>query len=62
MTAAQVRAAFWSVHFVNGVPREFRGKSQNELPADLRCAFVDFVDSLHRSGDITDRVANSVTL
>lgn len=29
--------------------------------ADTRCAFVDYVESLHRSGVISDRLANRAT-
>jgi hypothetical protein len=62
MTAQDVRRAFWLTFFVEGCPREYRGKTQNELPADLRMAFVDYVDSLARNGEISERVAQSVTL
>jgi hypothetical protein len=62
---AQVRAAFWREYHYNGVrrkPSEFWGKSQNQLPADIRCAFVDFVDGLARDNAITERMAERVTL
>ena len=69
---AQVRAAFWRDVDTHGVsallrgraskPRRFYGKSQNQLPADIRCAFVDFVDVLARDGAITGRLAERVTL
>jgi hypothetical protein len=29
---------------------------------NTRCAFVDFIDQLHRAGQITDRTANRITL
>jgi hypothetical protein len=58
----QIRDAFWNVFCVDGEPREFRGKSQNDLPVDVRCAFVDFVDHLHREGIISDALAHRVTL
>lgn len=61
-SASQVRDAFWHIFCVEGKPREFYGKSQNDLPADVRCAFVDFVDSLARDGTITERLASMVTL
>lgn len=61
-TQAEVREAFWQTFCVDGKPKEFRGKSQNELPADVRCAFVDFVDSLARDGTITENLASRVTL
>lgn len=61
-TQAQVRDAFWNVFCVEGKPKEYRGKSQNELPTDVRCAFVDFVDSLARDGTISEALAHRVTL
>ena len=61
-TQAQVRAAFWDTYCVDGVPREYRGKSQNDLPADVRVAFVDYVDHLARNGDISESLARRVTL
>lgn len=61
-TQADVRDAFWLTFFVEGKPREFRGKSQNDLPADIRCAFVEFVDALHRDGTISEDLAARVTL
>jgi hypothetical protein len=61
-TQADVRNAFWLTFFVEGKPRRYYGKTQNELPADLRCAFVDFVDSLARDGTISETLAQRVTL
>lgn len=58
----QIREAFWQTFCVNGVPREFRGKRQNDLPTDVRCAFVDFVDHLAREGTISESLASRVTL
>jgi hypothetical protein len=37
-------------------------KPQNDQDTDTRCAFVDFIDQLHRAGQITDRTANRITL
>ncbi len=31
-------------------------------PADIRTAWVDFVDAQHRAGNITDKVADNATL
>ena len=59
--AAEVRSAFWRSMFATK-PRHLWGKSQNDLPAALRCAFVDFVDALAREGTISERLASSVTL
>lgn len=59
---SEIRDAFWLTYFVEGKPRELYGKSQNDLPADLRAAFVDFVDYLAREGTISDALAQRVTL
>jgi len=56
-----VRATFWGT-FPDGKPREFRGKSQNQLPADWRALWCDFVDALARDGTISERLARQVTL
>ena len=61
-TQSQVRDAFWNVFYVEGKPREYYGKTQNQLPADVRCAFVDFVDGLAREGTISEALAARVTL
>jgi hypothetical protein len=61
-TQADVRNAFWLTFFVEGKPAKYRGKHQNDLPTDIRCAFVDFVDSLQRDGTIDDELAQRVTL
>ena len=69
-TQRQVRAAFWE--FV----REFPALGRNITPrrisnyagngkmhnTDTRCAFVDFVDMLSRNGDISETLADRVTL
>ena len=61
-TQTDIRNAFWNVFFVEGKPRRFYGKSQNDLPADLRMAFVNFVDELERDGTISETLAGKVTL
>lgn len=61
-TQTDVRDAFWNAYCVEGKPREYRGKTQNELPTDVRCAFVDFVDYLAREGTISESLAHRVTL
>jgi hypothetical protein len=58
-TQAQVRVAFWnSTAEFERIP----GYSQNDYPATVRCAFVDFVDALARYGDISEALAQRVTL
>ena len=62
MNSTDVRNAFWNTFNVEGKPRKFYGKTHNELPADVRMAFADFVDHLARLGEISERVAQNVTL
>ena len=38
------------------------GKRQNDYPADVRMAWVDYVDMLARSGEISAKLSNRVTL
>ena len=64
----QIRAAFWQA-FPELPRRRYRYSwSQSDktaemvYPIDTRCAFVDFLDSLHRSGEITEALANRATL
>ena len=62
-TQAQLRDAFWCSQFgSNGKPRKYRGKSQNDFPCDIRCAFVDYVNMLAMDGLISERLAERVTL
>lgn len=61
-TQTKIRAAFWREYFPDGKPREYRGKTQNQLPADVRMAFVDYVDSLQKSGEISEALAERATL
>ena len=61
-TQHEIRDAFWLTFNVEGKPRRFYGKSQNELPADVRMAFCDFVEHLAREGTISESLAARVTL
>ena len=64
----QIRAAFWQAHPTANRKRypardwTREDKSQRDYCTDTRCAFVDFLDSLHRSGQISDALANRATL
>ena len=58
----EIRIAFWMTFFVEGKPLEYRGKRQNDLPADIRMAFVDYIDGLQKSGIITEKLASTITL
>ena len=61
-TQREIRDAFWLTFNVEGKPRRFYGKSQNELPADVRMAFCDFADYLAREGTISESLAGRVAL
>lgn len=64
-TKKEIREAFWEAHpsFDEQAPASgIRSKPQNCQCATIRCAFVDFVDYLHRSGDISDKLAQRATL
>ena len=60
-TISQVRKAFWEAF------PQFRSdyrvkKRQNDYCCNIRCCFVDFVDMIHRDGQISDKLSNNVTL
>lgn len=60
-TQKQVRQLFW-----DSFPEfkdEYRvKKKQNDYRTDIRVAFVFFVDALRRDGEISESLANRVTL
>jgi len=60
-TISQVRANFWDNHPEYKPERRTR-KRQNDYNATIRTAFVDYVDYLHRDGQISDAMAQKVTL
>jgi hypothetical protein len=58
-TQKEVRTLFWQEHpQFKRVP----GRTQNDYPTDVRVAFVDFVDALCRDGQISEALAERVTL
>ena len=60
-TISDVRNAFWRDH--SEFKNDFRkNKRQNDYKTDIRTAFVDYVDMLHRDKQISDKLANTVTL
>lgn len=61
MTFKQVRNLFFE-EFPQFRHERRRGKQQNEFSTDCRCYFVDFVDYLHRDGQLTDRQRENITL
>lgn len=61
LNQSQLRAAFWeSVPSMQHIYR--KTKRQNSYPCEVRAAWVDFVDMMHRGGAITDHVAHTATL
>ncbi len=63
-TQAQVRASFWESYpeLVCRLNRRGNPLPQNEQPTTTRCAFVDHVDNLARDGQISEALAQRVTL
>lgn len=64
-TQKEVRNSFWE--FLKEVNSNLAAqrrskKSQNDYCTDIRVKFVDYVDYLHRDGQINDKLANRVTL
>ena len=61
-TQAHIRLACWRAASIETRGAFRPGKRQNAYPTDIRCAFVNYVDSLARSGEITAALAGRVTL
>lgn len=60
-TQKQVRESFWT-SFPEFIDQYRAYKRQKDYNADIRCAFVGHVDSLQKDGQISDKLANRVTL
>jgi hypothetical protein len=58
-TRTVIRDSFWSTY--TEYTRR-RGFTQNDYPAEILQAFVEYVDALARSGQITESLAQKVTL
>jgi hypothetical protein len=67
-TQKEVRAAFWATFPNLSKKRHRYSWNQNDKTAELvysvdtRCTFVDFVDQLQSNGQISEALANRVTL
>jgi hypothetical protein len=64
-TQKEVRANFWG--YIKEVApqhlKEYRAnKRQNKYTADVRILFCDYIDKLHKSGEIKQNLAYKVTL
>ena len=64
----QIRTAFWQA-FPDLPRRRYRYSWRHNdktaelvYPTETRCAFVDYLDYLSRSGQITEALANRATL
>lgn len=58
-TQKELRATFW---FHHPEYKHYKGNRQNDCPTDIRLAWCDFVEHMHRSGQISDALANRATL
>ena len=64
-TQKQIRSAFWAAHPDHeeyARKWEIKTAPQNRHNTETRMAFVDFVDSLAKSGRIADKLAQRATL
>ncbi len=59
-----IRAAFWRENPSVACKRGPSGAPlpQNSQPCDTRAAFVEYIDALARAGEISERLAQQVTL
>jgi hypothetical protein len=68
MNQKEIRAAFWQAHPTADRKRypardwTREDHTQRDYCTDTRCAFVDFLDSLARSGQISETQAQRATL
>ena len=60
-TITQVRESFWE-SFPQYKSHYKKNKRQNDYICDIRCSFVDYVDYLQKDGQISEKLANRVTL
>lgn len=58
-----LRAAFWEAHpnLDRKKIKDYTGKDTMHV-TDTRCAFTDWLDYMHRDGQISDALANRATL
>ena len=63
MTLKELRKMFWHEVATPEMHTEYRTrKTQNDYSTDVRCAWVDFVDSAQKNGIITEKQASNATL
>jgi hypothetical protein len=64
-TQKQIRASFWQSFpslELHALKWGIKSCPQNRHNAETRTAFVDFVDYLQKSGEISETLANRATL
>ena len=64
-TQKEIRASFWKSSpslELHALKWGIKTSPQNRHNAETRTAFVDFVDSLEKSGEISEKLANRVAL
>ena len=61
-TISEVRESFWNCNDELRQAWYRKTYRQNDYNANVRCAFVDYVDMLSRDGQISEALANRVTL
>lgn len=65
MTQKQLRQQFWQF-LKEAEPHLYmrgkRSKRQNDQITDIRCAFVQWMDDMYKSGQITEKQVNTYTL
>lgn len=64
-TKKEIRTNFWQ--FLQQIAPDLAQqkrtrKTQNDYCADIRCAFVQYIDDLLKSGQISEKLANDTTL
>jgi hypothetical protein len=60
-TKKEIRMAFWE-SFPHHKSERRTNKTQNDYCTNIRCDFVEYVEFLRRSGIISEKLANRVTL
>ena len=64
-TQKEIRAAFWANHpLLKRIAKDSGtlSQGQNAQTCDCRCAFIDYIESLERSGEISTALADRATL
>ncbi len=59
----EIRNGFWQIfpHLPDKKIRDYSGNGYM-YPTDTRCAFVDWIDMLSKNNEISDELADNITL